>query len=1201
MQNARRKAARSLAPVFALTILASETAAAVEHWTHALPDGRLFATLHIYQKDEAFCFPQFGDEPVEGTADWNLSSVELERIAEGLSYHALLLKDAVVAPADIALVTIADQDDNASAYSPVADGAQGLTLLGAQLTGRIDSSLETAFITIDRTSNEDGNWYAGAMQTLPANNDRPDLSSTILHEMVHALGLIASTSNDETDDDGYVAQRFDEKLSAWTAGLRDVDGDAARPGMAITHDGASGSSDTFDLYSLAEREDSGIRPADSGVYYTSENVQEVLDGARIYLTDNDEADAALPGLPVNAWENDGEGGLMAELSHIELQNSLMSHQNWRNWNTLMEAEIAVMQDMGYAIDRRDWFGRSIYNSNSVIVNDSPYCARNDAGDGWIAGAANTNPWGIGLHVYGRDNDITQAADILTEGAYALGIRLEGSNNTLRIDSQTTVRSDGAYGRALAVSYGQGHEIVHQGTLVAAGGNGVAALFSFGDNEMGENYEQRGSYIYEVRDWSVQETSMVGTNPGDIGLDGALVKSFDVSGVLAGGAAAIGIDDNALVSEIRFLQGASLAGDIVSLWNPLAERVQFLDSQGQTAAIESIDKGFLDGMITHLRFGLTADASGRATETPDAGFRLRWNGNLYGAAAQSGTLQDAQAAAATLTLEGGSLTLNGTAKLLAVTVRPGAVLEGEGSFVVAPIGSLLPEEASDKAGIEADVLASYGTFTNLGTISPGDGIGTMRVQGRFEMGDAGLLVFDFDAAGRTDRLVLTELADATSLTEEHVVFRPAADYYAGRGSFELSGLVEVDGSSPVLSGGGFASCSPTLSFSGSAQDGTFVYAAERAGDAYSRYALSASQRDVARAFDRHADSAQGAIRELVAALDFSDADGSALPAAFEQLGPGVYARAGRAALSAQRIVTEAVLGQIASPGFDETIETDARVFAMPLGGYDESEREGVRSNYAGLVAGVRTQRAHDGGIGTYGGYAAVLSRKDKFSNAAGSRSESESVYFGVHGRYDPNTLPGSYVFGLAQAVVENTDVDRRVSFAGFSDHADVDWTSWGGSIAFGAGQSFVLASNLRFGPEALLAYGFMHLPDATESSAHGAALRLESETYRSLRSSLGLRAAARFEGDSGQALLQARLMWNHEFLDDYGTSEASFAAWRDARFAQTQSVSARDTGEVCVALTARPGRNFEASLGAGAEFGNGISSVRGHATLKWILR
>ena len=239
----------------------------------------------------------------------------------------------------------------------------------------------------------------------------------------------------------------------------------------------------------------------SGVYFTGEHVQEVLNGARIYYPDGAEIDP-VPGLPVNGWEfNESVEAFFPELSHIELQNSLMSHQGGgRNWNTFMEAEIAVLQDIGYEIDRRDWFGYSVYNSGEegrpyVWVNTNPFYARNAEGTAYLPGVPNNNPWGIGLHVYGSHTDVTQAADILTSGEYALGICLDGFNNTLRIAPGVSVRSDGAQGYALAVTYGKGHHVVHQGELAAAGDQGIAAVFSFGDNELGGDFGQRGSFIY----------------------------------------------------------------------------------------------------------------------------------------------------------------------------------------------------------------------------------------------------------------------------------------------------------------------------------------------------------------------------------------------------------------------------------------------------------------------------------------------------------------------------------------------------------------------------------------------------------------------------------------------------------------------------------------------------------------------------------
>ncbi len=107
----------------------------------------------------------------------------------------------------------------------------------------------------------------------------------------------------------------------------------------------------------------------------------------------------------------------------------------------MEAELAVIQDLGYAIDRKAYFGYSVYGNNQTINNTHGFSARNAAGTAYTS-AYSEVPLGIGLHVYGAGNTITQSANILTKGTGAAGIRVDGEKNTINVPQSTEIHADG---------------------------------------------------------------------------------------------------------------------------------------------------------------------------------------------------------------------------------------------------------------------------------------------------------------------------------------------------------------------------------------------------------------------------------------------------------------------------------------------------------------------------------------------------------------------------------------------------------------------------------------------------------------------------------------------------------------------------------------------------------------------------------------
>ena len=413
------------------------------------------------------------------------------------------------------------------------------------------------------------------------------------------------------------------------------------------------------------------------------NINEVLEGA-------------LPGVPVamHAYWGDVRIYNPGMMSHLELKNAAMSHQLYRNYVGLMEADLAVLQDLGWTIDRRLMFGRSVYGSGLNIVNDRGYYARTPDGTAYVPGEYNRALLGMGLHVYGSHNDIRQVADLLSAGEGGAGIRIDGEGNTLRIDPGVRVHANGPDGNGVIFAYGRNHVLVHRGDIEALGTSGVGLRFDFGDNMIPNDGEYRGSYIHQVHE------EPFGPAPE---LQGPLVGRADITGRVAGTEAAILASGNAYVGHINIMQGARIEGDIVSHY---AQR----DEAGALR-------------LTTLSFGQKADADGHATGVGDPDFRMAYDGHIRG-----GNVS--------LALDGGATRLNGAHGVHDVAVAPGAELSGAAHYT----------------------LGEGGVFVNAGTVAPGNSIAAVRIDGNYRQTESGTLQIEFNPQGEHDVLAVSGSLD-----------------------------------------------------------------------------------------------------------------------------------------------------------------------------------------------------------------------------------------------------------------------------------------------------------------------------------------------------------------------------------------------------------------------------------------------------------
>ena len=367
-----------------------------------------------------------------------------------------------------------------------------------------------------------------------------------------------------------------EKRSAFGSHLYDINGTQAKDGMLVV---------TPELYNklkenLGESFDAnnyfvmGVQSDDHlyGAYFTGENVREVLNGAELeYAYDESTGKSSKAcGVPVNGWERDDVTSTgyievqTPELSHINLTGGMMSHAQYYNVTTLLEAELAVLQDMGYQIDRKDYYGWSEYRDGETYANYNGYYARNAEGTDWIIGKPNETSLGIGLDIYGSSNTITQMADLLTVGRGSAGIRIIGVGNNITVAGGVTVQSDGYNGVGVLASSGSGHNLTINGTVTATGEKGKALLFDYGSNFTGfGNYY--GSYISYYRYVVDGKITSPYNQPISSKYNGPLMDKVTITGTVQGNENAIYISKNAFVKEIELAGNAIVTGNIISEW------------------------------------------------------------------------------------------------------------------------------------------------------------------------------------------------------------------------------------------------------------------------------------------------------------------------------------------------------------------------------------------------------------------------------------------------------------------------------------------------------------------------------------------------------------------------------------------------------------------------------------------------------------
>ncbi|MBP3208183.1 MAG: hypothetical protein J6M21_08020, partial [Campylobacter sp.] len=453
---------------------------------------------------------------------------------------------------------------------------------------------------------------------------------------------------------------------------------------------------------------------DSGITFRGANTLAVL---------GDEYVRRMNGLPVNGSEYGTFDG-----SHFELDNSLQSHQMWRNWVFFMEAELAVLKDIGYDIDLKNIYGKSIYGDNQNVNYTDGFFARNGARTAYLIGNSNIQTYGIGLHIYGKNNTVTVSNnDLKADGKASAGVRIDGSDNIFTLSNGTRVTANGINGMGIYTAFGKDHTLNIDGEIEATGKNGIGIRADFGSNTLGDNYEIRGShYRWEQGDTYSGDLYNSKSDPTQGGkyanqtydnrtpemdLDGALIKDLNINGKVtankvdyasidgANGGAAVYIAKNSHVENINIGSGANITGNIVSDWDKSLEWLY--DEKGNTYYSAMFLKSPNGNVIISDKDGNELYRYYRCSNKADCLSRVDYRTTLGSLAGATNAVIDGNIVGnkSIDIVNQGDLTVNGYIDTL--------------SFTNAAIGTLT---SSDTGGILVNNRTEGYEFNNTGTLN-----------------------------------------------------------------------------------------------------------------------------------------------------------------------------------------------------------------------------------------------------------------------------------------------------------------------------------------------------------------------------------------------------------------------------------------------------------------------------------------------------
>ncbi|CAM5497300.1 hypothetical protein MAUB1S_08320 [Mycolicibacterium aubagnense] len=538
---------------------------------------------------------------------------------------------------------------------------------------------------------------------------------------------------------------------------------------------------------------------------------------------------------------------------------------------------------------------------------------------------------------------------------------------------------------------------------------------------------------------------------------------------------------------------------------------------------------------------------------------RFGGNARIGASGSLTFdQTANASYGGVVSGGGNLVKTGTAALVydgdsaafagITRVASGALIVGSDTSHRGAVlgGSMTVQGTLGGHGTVGSGQGSTVTIASGGTLSPGNSIGTLTVNGDLVFDKGSRFAVEVDPDGQaSDRVDVSGNAAIKGGSVAHV---GAGGNYRLRSTYTiLSAKGGVSGKFDTVSSN-FAFLTPVLGYSRS--DVTLTLMRNDVG--FGTKATSGNQIATAKALESIGVAAVNPLYDAIALLPD---DRAAIRAAFDGLSGEVNASTVTGMLEDSRFVRDAMNGRLRAAtqsveplpllGYGEEKATatlvpaerpnDNGAWASAFGSWGQTGSDGnaaeTSRDIRGFMTGADGLVTGDWRLGFLAGYShSSLKADDRRSSAA-----NDSYHLGLYGGREW----GSFAFrsGLAWTW-SDIDSGRQVSFPGFSDSLTGNGRARTLQVfgEFGYGMK---SGDFAFEPFANLAYINVH-SDGFAEKGGAAALTILGGSNAVTFTTLGIRAATDFDIGSTRATARGMIGWRHGFGDVTPTVAQAFA-------------------------------------------------------------